>query len=135
MTTRRTVATILAGLALTALIVNLVYHLAQLALRDNEPQRITCKITGAVHSLIITDNHVSAQHTSARLCDKLTIVNADDKLRLIAFGIHDRHAPYGGITEQTLKPGESLSVTLDQRGAYTFHDHLDEGVQGAFVVQ
>lgn len=44
----------------------------------------------------------------------LTIVNAGDRVRKMAFGIHDHHQSYNGVTEKLLKQGEQLTITLNQ---------------------
>lgn len=83
----------------------------------------------------IQNGELNINNIQAKPCDVLTIVNADDQLRLMAFGIHEKHQTYGGVTEETLKPGEQMSVTLEQTGTYTFHDHLHDEVKGTFTVQ
>jgi hypothetical protein len=72
--------------------------------------------------------------TTAKLCDRLTITNQDPVNRLMAFGIHDRHITYDGITTQQLRSNQSFSVTLVQPGNYIFHDHLDDDVEASFTV-
>src|SRR4051812_35144237 len=43
----------------------------------------------SLHKVIIQNNKVIPEHTSAKKCDKLIIVNQDDQNRLIAFGQHE----------------------------------------------
>lgn len=95
----------------------------------------TCKPgQGAKHTVTIQSGEVIPYKTSASLCDTLTIQNLDPRPRLIAFGVHDRHEPYDGTTEKLLQKGDDLTVTLNQSGTFTFHDHLQAFVQGLFVV-
>jgi len=95
---------------------------------------ITCHGAHAAHTVIIQGNKLSPVTIQAHLCDQLTITNNDDRLREMAFGQHEHHTPYNGVTEKVLNQGGSLTVTLDQTGSYTFHDHLQDEVAGSFTV-
>ena len=86
------------------------------------------------HLVLIKNNAMVPEHTQASLCDKLTIVNKDSTLRLVAFGPHEHHVAYDGVTERPLEPGESLTIVLIQPGTYGFHDHLEDIAQGTFTV-
>lgn len=98
------------------------------------PATVGCNHSQTTHIVIIQDNTTSPEHIEALLCDKLTITNNDDKLRYIAFGVHNEHITYDGITEKNLKKGESFTVTLNQSGSYIFHDHNQEEVEATFTV-
>lgn len=87
-----------------------------------------------MHAVTVHGNSVTPAHTTAKLCDTLTINNADDQIRLMAFGPHDHHQPYDGVTERTLAQNQSLTVVLNQAGTFTFHDHLDDAAAGTFTV-
>ena len=93
-----------------------------------------CSGQHAAHNVTITGGTLSATSIQATRCDTLSITNQDDTLRLIAFGKHDQHQVYNGITEQSPKRGESISLTLNQSGTYTFHDHLHDELVGIFTV-
>ena len=82
----------------------------------------------------IKNNSVSEPQITAHRCDVLTIENLDDMDRLIAFGQHDRHISYDGISTQALKKDESFTIQLDVSGTYRFHDHYHDEVQGEFLV-
>lgn len=82
----------------------------------------------------IWQNELHPAHTTAQLCDTLTITNADNTIRLMAFGAHDHHVPYDDITEQVLGRGQSLTLTLNQLGTYHYHDHLHDEIVGDFTV-
>jgi plastocyanin len=101
---------------------------------SSEAAVASCTTKGIAHAVTIESNVVSPQHTDAALCDTLTIVSMDNRIRLIAFGTHDDHQPYDGVSEKTLEKNQSFTVTLDQAGTFTFHDHLEESVEGTFTV-
>jgi hypothetical protein len=86
------------------------------------------------HRVIIENNTVVPTTTKAHRCDTLIITNLDNKQRLMAFGPHDHHISYDGISEQLLGQNESLTVHLIRTGSFTYHDHEDEAVRGSFVV-
>lgn len=94
-----------------------------------------CKQIGATHTVTISGDKLEPTHTNAALCDKLVIINNGDKVRDMAFGVHDKHVTYDGITLKTLAKGQSLTVTLNKSGTYLFHDHHQEEVGGDFTVK
>jgi len=99
-------------------------------------ERARCnKSVHAIRRVVIQNGQVIPAHTEADKCDSLTIVNLDGQDRLMAFGRHDAHISYDGISEKNLGQGQSLSVTLIRTGDYLFHDHLDDNVRGDFSVR
>jgi hypothetical protein len=94
-----------------------------------------CHTAGLNHVVEIENDQISPRYIDAEICDKLIIVNKDEKFRLMAFGIHDEHIYYNGITEKPLNKDQELAVTLEQRGTYLFHDHLQDEVAGQFNVR
>lgn len=95
---------------------------------------VDCTQHGVSHQAVIRSDGVNPAHTYASLCDTLTILNTDNRIRLIAFGPHEHHVPYDGVTEQVLAPGQHLTIVLDQAGSFSFHDHIDDAVVGSFTV-
>jgi len=87
-----------------------------------------------MHTVAIKNNLVSPLHTSAKQCDSLTIINRDNTLRLMAFGKHDNHISYDGVSERVLGKDQSLTVRLGSLGTYRFHDHEHDAVHGDFTV-
>ncbi len=86
------------------------------------------------HEVVIQNDKVIPSHIQAPLCDTLTITNYDDIGRLVAFGPHENHVAYDGVTERLVGRGQSVVVTLVQAGNFRFHDHLHDEVQGTFTV-
>lgn len=93
-----------------------------------------CSHTGQNHLVIMHGHSAVPNHVNAKLCDTLTIKNADPQIRLLAFGPHDHHTAYNGVLERTLQQNQSLTVTLNKTGTYQFHDHLDDAARGTFTV-
>lgn len=107
-----------------------------LGLSAGQPTANGCKAgtDSRTYQVVIKADKVSPGTTQARMCDRLTITNEDPVTRLIAFGPHEHHVPYDGVTERLLTQNQSLTITLNQTGAFLFHDHLHDEVQGGFVV-
>jgi len=94
-----------------------------------------CGDIGANHKVVIKNGKASPLHTDAHLCDTLSFINEDDKVREIAFGPHPEHQVYGGEIELTIRKGYPKTLTLNQAGSQLlFHDHLDPTMNGSFTV-
>lgn len=129
-------AIVIGALVAVSVFSQFVTHVATdyLARHENTAEVVQCQGTHASHDVIISDGEVTPEHTEAAVCDTLMIHNSDDVLRLMAFGTHDHHEPYDGVSETALEKGQSFSVTLNQAGTYIFHDHLHDEVQATFTV-
>ncbi|HSX28599.1 MAG TPA: hypothetical protein VLF60_04085 [Candidatus Saccharimonadales bacterium] len=101
---------------------------------DAQAASLTCAKTGTAHQVTITHNVMQPARVLAKRCDTLTITNTDDVLREIAFGAHEHHEAYNNVSEQPLQYGQRFTITLNQTGDYTFHDHLHDEVTGEFTV-
>jgi plastocyanin len=95
---------------------------------------VNCAKAGAGHFVVIHNSQADPAATTGTLCDTLTIINKDPKLRVMAFGPHDHHIAYDGVTEQTLAENQSMTITFNKLGTYTFHDHVDDSSIGTFTV-
>ena len=101
---------------------------------DAKLAKTTCNQLGIGHIINVTDTSVSPSDTQAKRCETLTVVNKSSKLRLMAFGPHEDHQPYNGITEKDLTVGKSFTVTLNQTGTYRIHDHTNDELAAYFTV-
>jgi hypothetical protein len=86
------------------------------------------------YDLVITNDVIAPNRVKAKLCDTMKITNKDDRSRLMAFGKHDHHEPYDGITERYLLKDESFTVTLNKAGNFLVHDHHEDEVAAIFDV-
>ncbi len=89
----------------------------------------------AYRATIRGDRVIAGDAVSARRCDTLTITNEDSEAREVAFGLHEDHVPYDGVSERVLGKGQSVLVTLNETGSFRWHDHLHDEVQGRFTVR
>lgn len=118
------------------LIVIIVATALIIGLKGNHSAANGCQGTTkpVARKVVIQDGKVSEDHINGRLCDTLSITNEDTASREIAFGLHDHHEPYDGVTERVLGKGESFTITLNQAGSFRWHDHIHDEVQGFFTV-
>jgi cytochrome o ubiquinol oxidase operon protein cyoD len=93
-----------------------------------------CQVTRASHLVTVSAGTVSPVVTDAQLCDSLTFINEDDKPLQIAFGSHPQDESYGGVYEITVRKGRPETITLNEAGAFEFHDHLGSPTAGYFSV-
>ena len=108
--------------------------LASKYLDTSKTSPVVCSGQHTGHQVEIKANAMVPDQINGKLCDTLTITNNDISDRLVAFGPHDAHAPYDGVTEMLLKPGQAFTITFIKLGTYHFHDHLDDIAQGDFTV-
>jgi hypothetical protein len=87
------------------------------------------------HTIVVQDDKAIPSTEVANRCDTLTVTNLDDESREMAFGVHEKHTAYDGITEQVLEKGQSFTVTLVQTGTFKVHDHEHDEVQAVFQVK
>lgn len=93
-----------------------------------------CLQHGGNHQVVIRNNKVLPQHTSANKCDTLSFINEDDEVRAISFGQYQKHETYAGENSVMLKPGRSKTITLSEHGTHQFHDHFQHETAGVFTV-
>lgn len=122
-------------LAILAGVIFGTFSIGKSATKQQKAEVVDCQTKGSTHTVEVKNDQITPESISATVCDELTIINKDDKLRLMAFGVHDAHIYYNGVTEKILKKDEGLTVTLNQTGTYIFHDHLQDDVQGQFNVR
>lgn len=87
-----------------------------------------------MHMVMISNDVAVPSHIDARVCDKIMFMNEGNQMLFIAFGPHDHHELYGGVTGLSLDKGESQTLVLSQTGTHSFHDHLRDKVAGDFTV-
>lgn len=104
------------------------------ALSSQTRDTMTCKATGQNHTVLFADTSVQPRKLEAKRCDTMTIISGSNKDRLIAFGVHNQHVAYNGVTEKRLPTKESFTITLDKAGSYLFHDHDEEALGATFDV-
>jgi hypothetical protein len=133
----RTVGFVAVLTLLVAAVLGGTFFLANnyLASRKDKKDVAACKETGAKHVVNFKTTEATPKEIKAKLCDTLTITNAGDRIRRIAFGQHNDHRAYDDVLEQYLQKGESLRVTLNEKGDFLVHDHLQEEVGSTFRVE
>lgn len=90
--------------------------------------------TGTVYKIELKSNQASPNHVDARLCDTIMLINMDDQVRDIEFGVHEEHVMYAGEGGQEIRPGRNMVITLTELGTFRFHDHIQDRISGDFTV-
>lgn len=129
---------ILAVIGITAIVIALSNSKTSDKKHDDDhahPIIVSCKTTGQSLTIDISGDKMNPEATTGKVCDTLTITNSDPKTRLVAFGHHDSHKEYDGVTEKILRQGQSFTVTLNEKGTYTVHDHYDDAAEATFTVK
>src|SRR5581483_1545314 len=73
-----------------------------------------CPKLKAHHMVYIKNDQLSTTHVNGHLCDTMTIVNEDNTIRLIAFGPHEHHVAYDGVTEEAVSQNQKVTITFNQ---------------------
>ena len=102
--------------------------------KPKQPETVSCTTHGDDHHVVIKDDKPSQTVIIGRLCDTLTITNDDAVIREMAFGPHEDHQVYDGVTVKLLEKNQSFTVVMDKTGTYHFHDHIHDEVAGDFTV-
>ncbi len=89
---------------------------------------------GVTHQVEFKGDYASPEITNGHMCDKITFTNKDHETREIAFGPHENHQAYDGVTEKILNYNQSFTITLNKIGTYDFHDHIHDNAIGNFIV-
>lgn len=114
-------------------IAGMIFFVGPLFKKDDTTAK--CDSDGTPHVAVIQNAKITPENTQATKCDTLTIKNNDTVTRLMAFGQHENHVAYDGVSEKRLEPGQSLTIKLNQTGTFLFHDHYDESVSANFTVK
>jgi cytochrome o ubiquinol oxidase subunit IV len=86
------------------------------------------------HTIVMRDNEARPVMVDAKRCDTITFINQDPQKRELAFGTHPDDVSYGGRFELVLDDSRPETITLNETGTFTFHDHLDSNIIGEFRV-
>jgi plastocyanin len=71
---------------------------------------------------------------TAKRCDTVQFKNSTAKDIIVAFGPHEQHIAYPGLSDSLLRPGSSTSVLVSVPGNYPVHDHIGDVLTGTLIV-
>lgn len=103
-----------------------------------------CAQGNGAHTIEIQADGFHPQELTIKAGETVTFVNKDAALHWPASGQHPTHTDYpagGGCIGSAfdacggLRQGESYSFTFGERGAWSFHDHLNSGLAGVVNVE
>ena len=95
-----------------------------------------CSALGSPRTITLTadDAGLNIDATTTEQCTTLVVQNLGTKRFALAFGDHDKHYAYAGYEEQTVRPGNSLTLTLAETGTFRLHNHYDESQEVALTI-
>ena len=131
------VGIIILALVAVSLLIFATTYLARdyLTSRSASADSTECTAKQIDHIVTIENDQMKPNRVETAFCDKLTIINKDGRLRSIAFGEHDKHISYDGVSEAILAQNKSLTIDLNKPGYFIFHDHYQQSVRATFLVR
>lgn len=127
--------TVLVGIIVAALAVGSYFAITSYLNHQYASLHDGCYPNQTNHTIVVKDDKAVPSMSEANRCDTLTVTNLDDESREMAFGQHEMHTAYDGVTEKVLEKGQSFTVTLVQTGKFKVHDHEHDEVQATFEVK
>lgn len=109
---------------LDALVLVLTIGVVALAMRGGETYDKVCTKTAQQYDIEVAADRFAKTMVAMQRCDTMRVHNAGPDDLHLAIGKHEKHLVYPGYTEQTIRPGESLTFVARQTGRYQMHDHL-----------
>lgn len=92
--------------------------------------------TDSGSKVTITSSGFTPETITINVGDTVTWVNNDTTNHTVNSDNHPNHLLYPILNEAGLiKPSESSSVTFNEAGTFTYHDHLNAALVGKVVVK
>jgi len=86
-------------------------------------------------TITIIGNDVQPRFVKARLCRQLVIQNNDGRQHKITFSQNGESIAYDDVRETTIAPGQSQTITLIDKGVFSFADTEDPSLGAEFMVE
>ena len=134
----KNIVIILVGLTLViATIVGTVFASKKyLTSRDTAKESTSdCRKSGKSYEFVIENDVIVPSEIQVTICDSITVINRDNKQRLLAFGEHEDHGSYQGMSDLPLAKGQNVTFVAATKGTFLVHDHNQDEVSATFIVQ
>jgi plastocyanin len=87
-----------------------------------------------VVEVTITKEGFTPQTIKVKQGQQVKWVNKDNSAHQVAPDPHPSHTSYSELAEtDEIKPGESLTFTIEKTGTITYHDHLNPSLKATIV--
>ena len=83
----------------------------------------------------VTANGFSPNSVTVKSGTQITWVNKTDSMVTVNSNPHPVHNLYPQLNLGRFGPSQSVLVTLDKPGTYTYHNHLDPIITGKIIVE
>lgn len=97
------------------------------------PSPTESKKTSGV-TIEVTANGFSPSSVTVKTGTQIIWINKTDSMVTVNSDPHPVHNLYPQLNLGRFGPNESVSVTLDKPGTYTYHNHLDPSMTGIIIV-
>jgi plastocyanin len=98
-----------------------------------EPATDTKEVASAA-TITYTDEGFSPSATTVKKGATITVTNNSSADLMFSSADHPTHQLQPELNMDTLKPGESGTITVTKVGTWGYHDHLKAGEQGTIIV-
>lgn len=105
------------------------------AAETNTPQTNEGDAVSAVTITYTTENGFSPTSNTVKAGEKVTFVNNSQTAIQPASDPHPAHTTNSELNIGNLEPGASKTITLDSKGAWSIHNHLDHTKSATITVE
>jgi plastocyanin len=90
--------------------------------------------TSPVAIITYTDDGFTPSTLTVKKDSAVTVTNKSSKNVMFSSADHPTHQKQPELNMQTLKPGESGTITITKAGTWGYHDHINETMTGTITV-
>jgi len=102
----------------------------------NEDKRLAQIIAGQTEVSLTSDGRFSPQTVSVEMGARVRWTNNDDAAHRVSSDPHPTHTNLPGFDSlENIPPGFTYSYTFQERGTFTYHDHLNPTATGTVIVR
>lgn len=98
-------------------------------------QKTTTSTTPAANTIVFDGNTFNPETLTVKSGTSITIKNTSSVDVQFDSDPHPVHSDDTDLNVGNIAPGESTTFTVTKVGSFSYHDHLDPGVQGKIVVE
>ncbi len=91
--------------------------------------------TETSYTVDLSNDDFSPKNLSIKKGETVTWVNMSDKKATVDSDPHPAHTKYPPLNLGAFAPGEKLSLTFNEVGTFTYHDHFNPKHTGTIIVE
>ncbi len=118
-----------------ALLGNQTAKKATTSVTTTSPSPTASETQKTTNTVTLTKNGFESQTLKVKAGTKVTFVNKSGAIATVNSDPHPIHTLWPFLNLGRFNDGESLDVTFDKTGTYTYHNHLNSSQTGTVVVE